>query len=205
MKRYLFAHFCIVLGLFLLSACNTEPQKNPDVNADGSPKTPEKVLDQIPAAEILGSTVTRHLRFQSQAELETVLPDPDQLLNYIGGVSGSFRKEIGKIRMEEKQRGHVFVAMKANGESKLWYLFQDRQPSAALKEALKKGVKAVQPLEMKQGLVVFGVALSLWGYIETDREENEVVIPAEWTAAGKKLGGDHPASELALAAWEQGD
>ena len=186
--------------LLLLSGCAPEEKKETVI-----PPAKEEVMEQIPAAEVLGSTVARHLRFQSQAELETVLDEPDQLLNYISGVSSSFRNQIGKIEMEEKQRGSVFVALKSDGTSKLWYVFNARPASDALKLAVRKGMNAVQPIKMKQGTIVFGVALSLWGYKETPDEEREVIIPAEWTAAGKKLGGDHPASKLALAAWDTGD
>lgn len=202
MRKQILSLFGIATWLLFLSACGeTEKKQAADLPIPDS----MQVLNQTPAAEILGSTVTRHLRFQSEAELKTVLEEPDQLLNYISGVSSSFRHQIGKIPMEEKQRGSVFVGVKADGSSKLWYVFNDRQPSEALKGALRKGINAVKPIEMKQGMVVFGVALSLWGYKETMDEEHEVIIPKEWTEAGKKLGGSHPASKLAAESWELGD
>ncbi|HEX2900994.1 MAG TPA: hypothetical protein VHS96_14850, partial [Bacteroidia bacterium] len=103
----------------------------------GKPHHGPGVMKQIPAAEVLGSTVKRNLRYQPEEETNAILP-LDKYLEYIRQVGLSLRKEIGKLPAETPGSGTVVVGLNAAGENRAWYVFPDGQPSVAFKAAVQQ-------------------------------------------------------------------
>jgi hypothetical protein len=192
----------IVLLSLAIVGCNTgsDTPKEGETTADTTKSNGKGTVKQIPAAEILGSTVKRNLRYQPENESKEYMA-VDTLLEYIRQVGLSLRKEIGKLQPETPTAGTVVVGLNHKRENRLWYVFPEGQPSAAFKEAAEKAVAAVPKPKVKKRLVVFGVALTLWGYKETEEEAAQVKLPAEWQAISDRKGSPQPATQLAEMTW----
>ncbi|MFN8393856.1 MAG: hypothetical protein U0176_04200 [Bacteroidia bacterium] len=187
----------------LFASCGSDQPAKPEPQP-GTPTVkqrpdPKDITEQIPAAEILGATVKRNLRYQQEAETRQYI-STDTLLEYIRRMNLSFRREVGKIPQEGPTTGTVVVGLNASGETHLWYIFPDGQPSAALKAASEKAVAAVPKPKVEKRLIVFGMACTFWGYQEDDREENTVTLPKEWDEITKRQG-PQDATKLAEMTW----
>lgn len=196
----------IALSL-LLPACGSGTEGSSTSTPLPNPTTahPEQgsgVLEQTPAAEVLGSTVQRNLRYQPNEEVAQYL-HPDTLLEFIRQVDLSLRHQIGKLDPEQPGAGTVVVGLNSRQETRLWYVFPEGKPSAAFKAAAQRAVAAVPKPPVRQRLVVFGVALTLWGYQETEEEAQRVELPREWRAISDRLKGPQPATKLAEMAWDE--
>jgi hypothetical protein len=96
----------------------------------------------------------------------------------------------------------VVVGLNPKKETRIWYVFPEGQPSVAFKVAAEQAVAAVRKPTVKKRPVVFGVALTLWGYQETEEEAAKVVLPKEWQAISDRLKAPQPATKLAEMTWE---
>jgi hypothetical protein len=198
---------CLLMGLLsvALVGCNNDPPtspkgENPADTATAKGKDPKGPLKQIPAAEVLGSTVKRNLRYQPEKEVVAYMA-VDTLLEFIRQVGLSLRREIGKLEPEAPSAGTVVVGLNQKKETRLWYVFPEGQPSVAFKAAAEKAIAAVPKPKVKKRLVVFGVALTLWGYQETDREAETITLPKEWQAISDRMGTPQEATKLAEMTW----
>jgi hypothetical protein len=197
----------VFLLCMLLAACggSSEKPSNDTSKADSGASNrvdPSRVMKQTPAAEILGSTVQRNLRYQPEEETNQIM-QLDTLLEYIRRVGLSLRREIGKLQPETPSAGTVVVGLNAKGENRLWYVFPEGQPSEPFKAAANAAIAAVPKPTLKKSLIVFGVALTLWGYQETDREAKAVELPKEWKAITEASKSPQPATKLAEMTWNQ--
>jgi hypothetical protein len=186
----------------LLVGCNSgsDTPKEGETAMDTTQSKGRGTVKQIPAAEILGSTVKRNLRYQPENEASEYMA-VDTLLEYIRQVGLSLRREIGKLQPETPTAGTVVVGLNHKQENRLWYVFPEGQPSDAFKGAVEKAIAAVPKPKVKKRLVVFGVALTLWGYQETDEEAAQVKLPKEWQAISDRKGAPQPATQLAEMTW----
>ena len=197
--------FCIGLTLVFLTGCKdkTDAAKSADERTSGTqPGKESGILNQKPAAEVLGSTVKRNLRYQPEAETNEIL-SLEEYLEYIRQVGLSLSRQIGKLQPEAPGAGTVVVGLNAEGENRLWYVFPEGKPSDAFKAAAKQAIDDVPKPKLKKSLIVFGVALTLWGYQETEEESAKIQLPKEWKAITDRLKADQPASKLAEMTWDQ--
>lgn len=198
----LLASLSIVAASLIVSCGNDQQATSPSQPTTPTVKQrpdPKDITEQIPASEILGATVKRNLRYQQETETRQYI-STDTLLEYIRRVNLSFRREVGKIPQEQPTTGTVVVGLNASGQTRLWYVFPDGQPSAPLKAAAEKAVAAVPKPKVEKRLIVFGMACTFWGYQENDREENTITLPKEWDAI-TKVQGPQDATKLAELTW----
>lgn len=160
------------------------------------------VMKQKPAAEVLGSTVKRNLRYQPEAETNEIIA-LEEFLEYIRKVGVSLNRQIGKLQPETPGAGTVVVGLNAKGETRLWYVFPEGRPSETFKAAAKQAIDDVPTPTLKKSLLVFGVALTLWGYQETEEESAKIELPREWKAITDRLKADQPVTKLAEMTWDQ--
>lgn len=200
--RHLLGMLSILVATLFASCGNdpsTAPAQQPTTPTVKQRPDPKDITEQIPAAEILGATVKRNLRYQQETETRQYI-STDTLLEYIRRVNLSFRREVGKIPQEAPTTGTVVVGLNANAQTRLWYVFPHGQPSAALKAAAEKAVAAVPKPKVEKRLIVFGMACTFWGYQEDHREENAITLPKEWDAI-TKVQGPQDATKLAELTW----
>jgi hypothetical protein len=205
MKFASFSTMVLCLTLFLSFGCGEKSDSATETANSENRKRPGReagILDQKPASEVLGSTVKRNLRYQPEAETNEILP-LEKYLEYIHQVGISLGRQIGKLTPGTPTSGTVVVGLNAKGENRLWFVFPEGQPSEAFKTAAQTAVFDVPKPKLKKSLLVFGVALTLWGYQETAEEANKVTLPAEWKAISDRLKADQPATKLAEMTWSQ--
>lgn len=199
LRKILFPTLAAVLWTFA-SCTKTTSQTGENIAADATSASTEQPLQQIPAAEVLGSTVKRNLRYQPEKESAEYLR-LDSLLEYIRQIGLSLRRQIGKLEPETPCAGTVVVGLNAKEETHLWYVFPGRQPSAAFKAAALQAVAEVPKPKVNKRLVVFGVALTLWQYKESDADAAKVELPASWNAINNGAKAQLSATELAERTW----
>ena len=205
MKSSPFLTLALGLTMILSLGCGekTPPtSENANPNKGKRPGREAGIMDQKPAAEVLGSTVKRNLRYQPETETNEILP-MEKYLEYIRQIGINLGKHIGKMTPGTPTAGTVVVGLNAKGENRLWFVFPEGQPSEAFKTTAQTAVFEVPKPALKKSLLVFGVALTLWGYQETDEEANKITLPAEWKAITDRLKADQPATKLAEMTWSQ--
>jgi hypothetical protein len=205
-----YLHF-IFAGIFCMAiaACGSGTQTESGTEgttptANGTPgKAPNDphVGQQIPAQEVLGSTTERILRYQPADEVAGYINSPEDMDMYIHKLSGAMRRQIGKLTPETPTYGTVVIGVNPQGEHRLWYVFPESTPSAAFKAAMEAAVAEEPVLKVKQEVVVFGVAMTLWGFKESHEQAGRVILPQEWQDAGKAFSTPQKATKLAELAW----
>jgi hypothetical protein len=200
LRNVIYPILAVLLGLSSCEKPSSGKEGASTDTGDVHPPSKNPPLKQIPAAEVLGSTVKRNLRYQTEAETAEYIA-LDTLLEYIRQIDLSLRRQIGKLTPEPPSAGTVVVGLNALQETRLWYVFPEGQPSPAFKAAAEKAVAAVRKPAVKKRLVVFGVALALWGYKETEAEAAKVELPKSWQAISKSMKAPQPATKLAEMTW----
>jgi hypothetical protein len=169
----------------------------------GKPARDPNTIDQIPAREILGSKVERHLRYQPEDEVSQYVEKLSDVDGFLFNVSAAIRHQVGLLTPESPSYGTVVVAVNPQGQHRLWYVFENGGPSAPLKAALQAAVAEAPPLIVKKELVVVGFALTLWGYKESPEQAARVTLPEEWNTANKAFSTPQKATKLAQLTWDK--
>ncbi len=183
-----------------------KPSANPGTSGvtvpGGSPLDPN-TAQQIPAKEVLGSRVERFVRYQPEDEVANYINSPEEMDAFIGKSSAAMRRQIGELTPETPSYGTVVVGVNAQKEYRVWYSFPNGEPSNAFKGAIHAAIAEVPLLKVKKDLVVFGIALTLWGYKETPAQSAQVILPKEWDDAAKAFSTPQTATKLAQLAWDK--
>lgn len=182
------------------------PPANPGPSGVTLPSTSPidpNTTQQIPAKEVLGSKVERFVRYQPEEEVANYVNSPEEMDAFIGKSSAAMRTQIGELNPETPSYGTVVVGVNAKNEYRVWYSFPNGEPSNAFKGAIHAAIAEVPLLKVKKDLVVFGVALTLWGYKETPAQAAQVILPKEWDDAAKAFSTPQTATKLAQLAWDK--
>lgn len=191
------------VALLLATACGSkteQPAGKPGANS--VMERDPNLVQQIPAKEILGSTVERHVRYQPKAEVDQYI-SPADMDKWLTDLSNEMRKAVGRLAEEVPTYGTVVVGLNAAGETSLWYVFPQLAPSTAMKGAFEEAVRQAPKPKVNRDLVVVGLAMTFWGYKETPEQAGVVKLPAEWEAITAK-SGPAKATELARKTWNSG-
>jgi hypothetical protein len=209
------AHFIFVLILVLgMASCagdnkGNENAQNPDSTGqksqNGKAPIDPNAGQQIPAKEILGSNMERHLRYQPEAEVAQYIDKLSDLDAYLFNVSGAIRRRIGNLTPGTPNYGTVVVGVNAKGEQRVWYVFPAAEPTDELKAAIHAALADVPKLKVNKELVVVGFALTLWGYQETHEQAGRILLPKEWDEANKRFPTPQKATKLAQLTWDNAD
>ena len=201
----------LLIGL-LIAGCGEKakdegkPTGNPGqsgVTLPGTSPIDPNTAQQIPAKEVLGSRVERFVRYQPEDEVANYINSPEELDAFIGKSSAAMRRQIGDLTPETPNYGTVVVGVNANNQYRIWYSFPNGEPSNAFKNAMHAAIAEVPLLKVKKEVVVFGIALTLWGYKETPAQAAQVILPKEWQEAGKTFSSPQTATKLAQIAWDK--
>ncbi len=93
--------------------------------------------------------------------------------------------------------GFLVVAVKPDGRSRIW-LDVDPQLKDDIATSIRSAAQNVPPLPVKNGVVLFGIKISLWG---GEPPKGMVPRPKEWEAEANKVDGSIELGELVVRVW----
>lgn len=123
----------------------------------------------------------------------------DALAEYVRKVEVAAATALQLEFQRKPAGGFIVVAVRPDGKSKSWLDFEPEMPGAT-QAALRKSIEKVPPLEVKSGVVVFAIKVSVWGGKSPSRF---APAPSEWKAQAQRAGKTLEVSELVELVWNE--
>lgn len=136
--------------------------------------------------------------FQPEASLKEKQVDFKDLARYSRQIQTQVWKALKKVSLMPS-RGYLVIAVKSDQQVGVWL---DMEP--ALHEYYENEVveacKKVLPFQVTEGVVVFGIQMSIDSPVHTRKPKPE---PKTWVEAKKKLDNPNDIEALVEAAWPE--
>lgn len=123
--------------------------------------------------------------------------DVDDLSEYIKSINSAAEISLAELGNRSPAAGFLVVAVRPNGQSKVWLDFTPGLPSA-MANHLRSSLEAVTPFKARVGVVVFAINCTLWGAAATDRKGP---WPIEWKQAMKGRTDPMETGDLVDLVW----
>jgi hypothetical protein len=131
--------------------------------------------------------------------IEQRVQSVDAFAEYVRKVEDAAAAALQLEFQRKPSGGFIVVAVRPSGRSKAWLDFDPGVPGAT-QDKLRKSIEAVRPLEVKTGVVVFAVKVSVWGGKPPSRV---APAPSEWKAQAERAGKALEVSELVELVWKE--
>lgn len=123
----------------------------------------------------------------------------DALAEYIRKVQDATAAALQSESQREPTGGFIVVAVRPNGKSKAWLDLEPAVPGAT-EDTLRRSIEEVRPLEVRSGVVVFAIKVSVWGGKLPPRF---APAPSEWKAQAQRAGKALEVGELVELVWNE--
>lgn len=123
----------------------------------------------------------------------------DALAEYIQKVQDAAAAALQSESQRKATGGFLVVAVRPNGKSKAWLDLEPEAPGTT-QDMLRKSIEEIQPLEVRSGVVVFAIKVSIWGGKVPPRF---APAPSEWKAQAQRAGKALEVGELVELAWNE--
>jgi hypothetical protein len=131
--------------------------------------------------------------------IEQRVQSVDAFADYVRKVEAAAATALRLEFQRKPAGGFIVVAARPNGRSKAWLDFDPGVPGAT-QDSIRKSIEAVRPLDVKTGVVVFAIKVSVWGGKPPSRV---APAPAEWKAQADRAGKPLEVSELVERVWKE--
>jgi hypothetical protein len=119
------------------------------------------------------------------------------LSNYIKSVNAAAETSLAGIAEPTPTAGFIVIAVRPNGQTKVWLDFSPALPSVSATRLLTS-LEHVVPFKAKGGVVLFAINATLWDATATKRE---APFPIEWQQAMKGAGAPMEIDNLVELVW----
>jgi hypothetical protein len=117
---------------------------------------------------------------------ERVPGGAEAMSNYIGAINEAASKALAASENLKPATGFIVLAVRPGGHSKVWLDLWPSLPDR-IEQKLIAATSAVKPFEARNGVVVFGISVTIMDAAPT---KEKAPRPAEWTRYTRDL--DHP-------------
>jgi hypothetical protein len=123
----------------------------------------------------------------------------DAMAEYVRKVQDAAATGLQLQFQRKPAGGFIVVAVRPNGKTKAWVDIEPEMPGAT-QAALCQSIEKVPPLEVRHGIVVFAIKVSIWGGKAPSRF---APAPSEWKAQAQRAGKALEVSELVERVWSE--
>ena len=145
---------------------------------------------------------TKHnvVLLQGSSVLEARVASVDAMAEYIRAIESVAKDAVVAARSERPVAGFIVVAVQPGARSRVWLDF-DAPPSFETSRLLVDRIRAVPPMEVRNGPVVFALKVGLWDAFESKRIAPS---PPQWKAVTQQAGKQLEIDELMDRLWRDG-
>jgi hypothetical protein len=145
---------------------------------------------------------TKHnvVLLQGSSVLEARVASVDAMAQYIRAIESAAKDAVVAARSERPAAGFIVVAVQPGARSRVWLDF-DAPPSFETSRLLVDRIRAVPPMEVRNGPVVFALKVGLWDAFESKRIAPS---PPQWKAVTQQAGKQLEIDELMDRLWREG-
>jgi hypothetical protein len=146
--------------------------------------------------------ITKHnvVLLQGSSVLEARVASVDAMAQYIRAIESAAKDAVVAARSERPAAGFIVVAVQPGARSRVWLDF-DEPPSFDTSRQLVDRIRAVPPMEVRNGPVVFALKVGLWDAFESKRIAPS---PPQWKAVTQQAGEQLEIDELMDRLWREG-